>query len=376
MRTFEEIARAYNACASTVRALVEDAYMLSEAAIAGDLATRANSEIHEGDFGKIIEGVNSTIDAIITPISEAAEVLERVSQRDLTVRMEGDYAGAFARMRDTLNAAVANLDVSMGKAALTAERVQSASMDITQSSTTLADGAASHASALEQISASLQETAAMGEVTASNAREAKGLADATSQSAARGVTSMRVLSDAINRIKGSSDNTAKIVKTIDEIAFQTNLLALNAAVEAARAGEAGKGFAVVAEEVRSLAMRSAEAAKRTAGLIEESVRHAQEGVSVNQQVLSHLEEIDAHAAKVAEVMGEIVTASAQQQAAINQVNRSVEEVNEVTQMTAAASEEAAMSAMELQSHSGEMQELVTTYTISTHDGAADLWMAA
>ena len=197
------------------------------------------------------------------------------------------------------------------------------------------------------------------------------MAESTSSSAGQGVEKMRALSDAISRIKTSSDNTAKIVKTIDEIAFQTNLLALNAAVEAARAGDAGKGFAVVAEEVRNLAMRSAEAAKNTADLIEESVKNAEAGVAINQEVLKNLEEIDAEASQVTGVMAEIAEASGQQREAITQVNQAVDQVNQVTQEAAAASEEAAASSEELLAQAEEMQKMVSSFEITGSGGRSN-----
>jgi methyl-accepting chemotaxis protein len=175
---------------------------------------------------------------------------------------------------------------------------------------------------------------------------------------------MQRLSQAIVDIKQASDETAKIVKTIDEIAFQTNLLALNAAVEAARAGDAGKGFAVVAEEVRNLAMRSAEAAKNTALLIEEAVRKAEGGVTLNQEVLHNLEEIVSQVHKVSEVMGEIAAASEQQQHGVVQLNTAVEQLNQVTQQTAANSEETASTAQELSSQAAEMRHLVQVFQLS------------
>ena len=180
----------------------------------------------------------------------------------------------------------------------------------------------------------------------------------------RGVESMNRLSEAIDRIKTSSDETAKIVNTIDEIAFQTNLLALNAAVEAARAGDAGKGFAVVAEEVRNLAMRSAEAAKNTADLIEESVENAESGVSINQEMLQNLEEINAQVSKVGAVMEEIATGSNQQNEGIEQISTGVDQVNTVTQQSAANAEESASAAEELSSQSAEMQNLVRSFQLS------------
>lgn len=204
----------------------------------------------------------------------------------------------------------------------------------------------------------------MTKQNAANAREAQTLSEGARQSATKGMESMRRLSEAMERIKASSDATARIVKTIDEIAFQTNLLALNAAVEAARAGDAGKGFAVVAEEVRNLAMRSAEAAKNTAALIEEAVKNANDGVAHNEEVLKNLEEINGQVNKVREVMGEIAAASEQQSQGIEQVNVAVEQMNQVVQQVAANAEESAAAAEELNSQSAEMRGLVGQFRLS------------
>jgi methyl-accepting chemotaxis protein len=190
------------------------------------------------------------------------------------------------------------------------------------------------------------------------------MADSARQSADKGTHSMQRLSQSIGQIKAASDETAKIVKTIDGIAFQTNLLALNAAVEAARAGDAGKGFAVVAEEVRNLAMRSAEAAKNTAHLIDEALRKASEGVAQNREVLTNLEEIVSQVHTVHEVMGEIAEASAQQQEGVKQLDAAVGQLNLVTQQTASSSEQAASTAEELASQSLEMRHLVRTFRLS------------
>jgi methyl-accepting chemotaxis protein len=185
------------------------------------------------------------------------------------------------------------------------------------------------------------------------------------ESAARGLDSMHNLSDAMDRIKQSSDQTAKIIKTIDEIAFQTNLLALNAAVEAARAGEAGRGFAVVAEEVRNLAMRSAEAAKNTADLIEGSVKSANCGVEANRQAERALKEIPGQVQRVSVVMNEIVLASEQQNTGISQVNAAVEQMNQVTQQSAAGSEEMASVAKGLSVEADEERDLVASFQLSS-----------
>jgi methyl-accepting chemotaxis protein len=204
----------------------------------------------------------------------------------------------------------------------------------------------------------------MAKQNSANSQEARALADTARASAERGVDSMNRLSEAVQGIKTSSDETAKIVKTIDEIAFQTNLLALNAAVEAARAGEAGRGFAVVAEEVRNLAMRSAEAAKNTADLIDESVKNAEGGVNTNEEVLSNLAEIREGVNKVGDVMTEIAAGSDQQSEGISQINVAVDQMNKVTQQNAANSEESASAAEELSAQATEMQSLVATYQLS------------
>ncbi|GAB1343859.1 methyl-accepting chemotaxis protein [Gemmatimonas sp.] len=172
------------------------------------------------------------------------------------------------------------------------------------------------------------------------------------------------LSKAIDDISKSSDETARIVKTIDEIAFQTNLLALNAAVEAARAGDAGRGFAVVAEEVRSLAIRSAEAAKNTAALIEAAVANAHNGVTFNKEVMAKLDEIDGDVTRVSQVVSEIAEESRNQQEGVRQINAAVDQLNTVTQQAAANAEESAAASEELAGQSTTLTSLVGTFTTS------------
>jgi methyl-accepting chemotaxis protein len=180
-----------------------------------------------------------------------------------------------------------------------------------------------------------------------------------------GVDSMSRLSDAIGRIKSSSDSTARIIRTIDEIAFQTNLLALNAAVEAARAGDAGRGFAVVAEEVRNLALRSAEAAGNTATLIEQSVKNSESGVALNREVLKNLSDINEQVQRVGSVMAEIAAASEQQNQGVTQVNNVMHQMNTITQQIAANAEESAVGAEELSGQADELKNMLFSFRLSS-----------
>ena len=353
---------------TNLKALIADTNELVQAAVGGRLSTRADATKHQGDFRKIVEGVNQTLDAVIDPVNEAARVLEEVANRDLSARVTGDYRGDHAKIKESLNAAVGNLDEALQQVSLAVEQVAAASGQIGSGSQSLAQGASEQASSIEEIGSSLQEVTSQTRQNAGNAKEARTLAEGARGSANQGLESMGRMSAAIDRIKASSDATAKIVKTIDEIAFQTNLLALNAAVEAARAGDAGKGFAVVAEEVRNLAMRSAEAAKTTANLIEESVQNAENGVALNGEVLTKLQEINEQANRVGVVMGEIASASDQQAIGIDQVTSAVDQMSQVTQSQAANSEESASMAEELSGQAEELRSMVTRFRLSGGSG--------
>ncbi len=366
--TQDEIAPAVNASIKTVRKLIAETKMLTDAAVDGRLDSRVEAGKFKGGYRLIVQGINETLDAVVRPIRETAAALEQLANKNLSAHMTGEYKGHHAKIKETLNIAAQNLQMSLQQVLKASQGVSDAAEAISKSSQLLAMSASDQAASLEQISAGLKQMTQVTKQNSDSAQEARQLAGSTHEAATKGVESMKKLSQAILEIKKSADNSAKIIKTIDEIAFQTNLLALNAAVEAARAGEAGKGFGVVAEEVRALALRSAEAAKNTANLIEGSVKNSENGVFLNQEVTRHLEEIYQQAREVSAVMGKIASASEQQSRGIDQIAVAVLKMNELTQQTAANSEESATSAEELAGQALELKTMVGSFQLNAgHD---------
>lgn len=242
---------------------------------------------------------------------------------------------------------------------------------VASSSQKLAQASSEQAAALEQTTAALTQVSSMTRTNAETAQHAATLSTEARAAADQGSDSMHQMTTAIAEIRKSAEETAKIIKVIDEIAFQTNLLALNAAVEAARAGEAGKGFAVVAEEVRSLAMRSADAAKNTAALIESSVRSSQKGVAIVAEVGKQLEGITTATTKVNSMVMEISAASGEQKQGIEQVSKAVTEMDKTTQANAANAEESASASSELAKQSDVMKAVVSDLTLLINGGTKE-----
>jgi methyl-accepting chemotaxis protein len=360
---FNTIKNNLNRCVDAVNSLVADTETLVRASIEGKLSTRADASKHEGDYRRIVDGVNKTLDAVIAPVMEAAGALETLARYDLRARVTGDYQGDHARIKDALNGTAKALQDALSQVADAVEQVSEASQQIAGSSQAVSQGASEQASSLEETSSSLEQMAGMTKQNADNTIQARALAQTTKEAAEKGGTAMVRMTDAMEKIRAASQGTADIIKDINEIAFQTNLLALNAAVEAARAGDAGRGFAVVAEEVRNLALRSKEAAKRTEDLIKLSVGHAENGRVITTEVAGSLTEIVTAAAKVNDIVSEIAVASQEQSRGIEQVNTAVAEMDKVVQTAASNAEESSSAAEELASQSEELSSLVQRFEL-------------
>ena len=360
---FDEVKRSWNQLIEVVEMRVRDVGALLGAAQEGKLDVRADASRYSGSNGKLIASINAVLDTVAKPIDEAVNSLDRLARRDLTARVQGEYRGEFAKMKEAINAAASALEQAMAQVADAVEQVSGASSQIASSSQAVASGASEQAASLEETSASLESMASATRLAADNAQQANGLASAARTSAEDGAGAMEQMSGAMGKIKESAEGTSQIIKDINEIAFQTNLLALNAAVEAARAGEAGRGFAVVAEEVRSLALRSKDAANKTEELIRESVKQAGEGEATVQHVSGKLADILSAAKKVSDLVAEVAATSNEQAQGIEQVTKAVSEMDKVTQQNAASSEESSSAAQELSSQSEQLAALVHAFQV-------------
>ncbi len=368
--TDDVLGRSLGHAHDSLAGLIDESRLLIAAAKEGKLQTRGDASKFDGAYKEVVEGFNQTFEAVVHPLSEATQALERMANRDMTAHMDGVYLGDYSKIKDAVNLAATNLGEAIEQVSATAESVVQASREINLGNQSIAQSASDQASALEEVGASLQELATAAQDNSARAAEARELIQETRASAADGVSSMEQLSAAMSRIKESADETAMIIKTIDEIAFQTNLLALNAAVEAARAGDAGKGFAVVADEVRSLAMRSAEAARNTAAMIQESVSKTNEGVALNVTVLKQLRDISTQVDSAGEAVSDISDASKQQSSGVKEISKATEEMSMVTQQNAATTEETASATEELHNQAASMRTVASLFTLRMGGSAA------
>jgi methyl-accepting chemotaxis protein len=360
---YETVHQNVNRCIDAVKGLVVDVDALATAAIAGRLGVRADPARHAGEFRRIVEGINRTLDAVLAPIDESTRVLERLARRDLTARVNGVYRGEHARIQEAINSSAQALHAAMGQVATVVDQVSSAAVQIASSSQSVASGASQQAASLAEYATTVELIASMLRRTSEQALQADVTVRGARDAASEGSQSMSRMLAAMASIRASTEGTSQIIKDINEIAFQTNLLALNAAVEAARAGEAGRGFAVVAEEVRSLALRSKEAAARTESLIRDSLRQANEGEGTSRHVAERLGAIVTSVEKTTAIVAEISASAREQAEGISGVMRAVSEMDKVTQQNAASAEQSSSAATELSGQSQELATLVDEFTL-------------
>jgi methyl-accepting chemotaxis protein len=298
------------------------------------------------------------------PLGHAVLVLERVADGDLTVRSTVHTKDEVGRMADALNRAIENLDAALQEVADSASNASSSSQELAAAAESIASGAQEQAASLEETSASLEEITATVRQTADNAKQANQLAAGSKDSALQGQEVVSNAITAMSEISAASAKISDIISTIDEIAFQTNLLAVNAAVEAARAGDEGRGFAVVASEVRSLAQRSAVAAKEIKVLIQDSLRKVDAGSGLVNRSGETLQGIVGSVKRVTDIVGEIAAASGEQSTGIEQVNTAMTQMDQVTQSNSAQTEELSATAQALSEQAAHLMELVSTFTLS------------
>jgi methyl-accepting chemotaxis protein len=328
----------------------------------GSVDQRVNLDTHD-EIGDLSRSVDTFSDVL----ADYIEKMKQVGQGDLTVRVtdqsdEDELSPALRQM-------IENLRLLVGQVNLAADQIASGSGQVSDSSQSLSQGASEQAASLEQITSSINEIGSQTKHNADNASQADKLAQGAREAAEKGNVQMNEMVTAMDEIGASSQEIAKIIKTIDDIAFQTNLLALNAAVEAARAGAHGKGFAVVAQEVRNLAGRSAKAAKETENLIAESVKRVQNGTDTVNKTAQALGEIVEGVAKVSDLIGEISAASNEQAQGISQIDQGLGQVEQVTQQNTANAEETASAAEELSAQAKELRTLLSRFQLDDEHGA-------
>ncbi|WP_440905971.1 methyl-accepting chemotaxis protein [Catenovulum sp. SX2] len=329
----------------------------------GNLSPRLEVESKTGFFKSLAEGLNSLIDSCDSVITSTVEVLDAMAHGNLTKRIDGDYEGTFAKLRDDANTTLDKLTEIITKVNQSAATVSSGADEIAQGNADLSQRTEEQASSLEETAASMEEMTSTVKQNADNAALADDLAEQARKKAVEGgqvvenaVTSMAQINDASKKI-------ADIIGVIDEIAFQTNLLALNAAVEAARAGEQGRGFAVVAGEVRNLAQRSAEAAKEIKNLIRDSVAKVEDGSALVNQSGETLSEIVEAVEKVSRMIADISIASKEQSSGIEQVNKAITQMDEMTQQNAALVEEASAAGESMAEQAASMSQILSFFTL-------------
>ncbi|WP_459041388.1 methyl-accepting chemotaxis protein [Stenotrophomonas sp. PSU-St19] len=364
------ITQAMDETKSSLSAINSEIRRLATAAAAGDFSLRGDEDRFAYDFRDMVAGLNRLMQTTDENLVQVSTLLQAISRGDLTVRMQGDFHGVFARMRDDCNATVDQLKQIVGRIQSSASSINLAAGEIASGNTDLSRRTEQQAANLEETAASMEELTSTVKQNAEHARQANQLAIGAHGVASQGGEVVGQVVTTMSAIEASSKKIAEIISVIDGIAFQTNILALNAAVEAARAGEQGRGFAVVASEVRTLAQRSAGAAKEIKGLIEDSVGKVADGSALVRQAGTTMGEIVASVQRVTDIMADISAASQEQSSGIEQVNQAVVQMDETTQQNAALVEEASAAARSMEEQANLLAEAVSVFRTGAATAAA------
>ncbi|WP_377808523.1 methyl-accepting chemotaxis protein [Azospirillum sp. A29] len=340
------------------QAIGEEIASLIDAVSKGDLDRRIDLAGKDGFYRTMSEGINRLTDTVEAVIADLGEVLAALAQGDLNRRVTRDYQGAFEQVKTDVNTTSTRLAEIVGQITQAAETIAAAAAEVSLGSSDLADRTEQQASSLEETAASMEELGATVRSNAENAQRANVMAAQARGSAESGGGVAGSAIEAMRRIEESSRKITDIIGVIDEIAFQTNLLALNAAVEAARAGDAGRGFAVVAQEVRQLAQRSAQASKEIKGLILDSDAQVKDGVDLVSKAGQALDGIVSGVQQVATLIAEMASASAEQATALDEINSTVANMDEMTQKNAALVEETTAAAQAMSGQATDLKSLV------------------
>ncbi|MCZ4429396.1 methyl-accepting chemotaxis protein [Agrobacterium sp. SOY23] len=368
--------RRMNAQESAMRAKSDDLQagmaIVVDAAAAGDFSRRINKNYGDDNLNRFAATINALLTGVHNGVSETSRVIEGLARGDLTERMEGDFRGVFAELKENVNQTLTKLRETMREVRGSTEGISGNASELRSAADDLSKRTEQQAAALEETSAALDEITAVVRNSTDRAQEASTMVAETKQKTEESANVVRDAVSAMDRIEHASREISQIINVIDEIAFQTNLLALNAGVEAARAGEAGKGFAVVAQEVRELAQRSATAAKDIKALITKSGEEVGRGVSLVQKTGSALGEIETRVLAINEHIHSIATAAREQSTGLHEVNTAINQMDQVTQRNAAMVEETSAATHKLSSEADHLVTLVARFNVGAETAQHNL----